>query len=97
MAHYVSTLSSYMQESYRIAFDKHILPTLGQIPLTKCDFSYFLAAPKEGKERRIVLAANVMQVLHEQQVLQRHMAKIAEPVWENFWGLVRNHLAGKQR
>lgn len=222
MAHYVSTLSSYTQESYRIAFDKHILPVLGQIPLTKLshrevqafvstlgaggkelspktvrnihgvlhslldaavrdeivlrnvsdrcslprvtqkqvkaittadlsaflkaiegepfrnlffldifsgmrqaeilglrwhdidwehnciyirgqlqqrqtkgDFSYFLAAPKEGKERRIVLAASVMQVLREQQALQQHMADIAEPVWENPWGLVFTNEFGR--
>lgn len=54
----------------------------------KGDFSYYLAPPKEGKERRIVLADSAMQALKEQEELQHRMETIAEPVWDNPWGLV---------
>lgn len=59
------------------------------------DFSYYLAPPKEGKERRVILADSTMQVLREQKSLQEHMRKIAEPVWDNPWNLVFTNDFGK--
>lgn len=62
---------------------------------TRGDFSYYLAPPKEGKERRVILAASAMQVLQEQKLLQDHMRKAAEPVWDNPWNLVFTNDFGK--
>lgn len=59
------------------------------------DFSYYLAPPKEGKERKIVLAQSAMQTLHEQRILQRNMHTIAEPVWYNQFNLVFTNDFGK--
>lgn len=59
------------------------------------DFSYYLAPPKEGKERRVILAASTMQVLREQQLIQEQMRQTAEPVWDNPWNLVFTNDFGK--
>lgn len=59
------------------------------------DFSYYLAPPKEGKERRIILATSTMQALREQKALQERMREIAEPVWDNQWNLVFTNDFGK--
>lgn len=61
----------------------------------KGDFSYYLAPPKEGKERCVVLAESTMQVLREQQQRQQQMELIAHPVWDNQWDLVFTNDFGK--
>lgn len=52
------------------------------------DFSYYLAPPKEGKQRKVVLASSVMKALAEQRALQNSQMQIADPVWENKYNLV---------
>ncbi|HIV63074.1 MAG TPA: site-specific integrase [Candidatus Butyricicoccus avistercoris] len=61
----------------------------------KGDFSYYLAPPKEGKERRVILAESAINALKQQQNLQHRMEQIAEPVWDNEWGLVFTNDFGK--
>ena len=54
----------------------------------KGDFSYFLAPPKEGKQRKIILAQNAMQVLRHQRAKQLEQRLAAGALWDNSFHLV---------
>ncbi len=54
----------------------------------KGDFSYFLAPPKEGKQRKIILAQNAMQVLRHQRTKQLEQQLAAGALWDNSLHLV---------
>lgn len=54
----------------------------------KGDFSYFLAPPKEGKQRKIILAQNAMQVLRHQRTKQLEQRLAAGALWDNSFHLV---------
>ena len=54
----------------------------------KGDFSYFLAPPKEGKQRKIILAQNAMQLLRHQRAKQLEQRLAAGALWDNSFHLV---------
>lgn len=80
-----------------VDWDNHCLHVRTQLQQRqkKGDWSYYLAPPKEGKERRVVLAPSVMEVLRKQQRHQAHLQEIAAPVWENEFDLVFTNEFGK--
>ena len=80
-----------------VDWDNHCLHVRTQLQQRqkKGDWSYYLAPPKEGKERRVVLAPSVMEVLRKQQRHQAHLRKIAAPVWDNAFDLVFTNEFGK--
>lgn len=54
----------------------------------KGDFGYFLAPPKEGKQRKVILAQNAMRVLRHQRAKQNEQQLAAGMLWDNSFHLV---------
>ena len=54
----------------------------------KGDFGYFLAPPKEGKQRKVILAQNAMRVLRHQRAKQNEQQLAAGALWDNSFHLV---------
>ena len=54
----------------------------------KGDFGYFLAPPKEGKQRKVILAQNAMRVLRHQRAKQHEQQLAAGALWDNSFHLV---------
>lgn len=54
----------------------------------KGDFGYFLAPPKEGKQRKVILAQNAMRVLRHQRAKQHEQQLAAGMLWDNSFHLV---------
>lgn len=54
----------------------------------KGDFGYFLAPPKEGKQRKVILAQNAMRVLWHQRAKQNEQQLAAGALWDNSFHLV---------
>ena len=54
----------------------------------KGDFGYFLAPPKEGKQRKVILAQNAMRVLRHQRAKQNEQQLAAGILWDNSFHLV---------
>lgn len=52
------------------------------------DFSYFLAAPKEGKQRKVILANAVLDAIHKQHIHQLKQRMAAGELWDNSFDLV---------
>lgn len=52
------------------------------------DFSYFLAAPKEGKQRKVILANAVLDAIHKQHIHQLKQRIAAGELWDNNFDLV---------
>lgn len=54
----------------------------------KGDFSYYLAAPKEGKHRKVILANTVLGAIQKQHVNQLKQRMAAGALWDNDFNLV---------
>ena len=52
------------------------------------DFSYFLAAPKEGKQRKVILANAVLGAIQKQHIHQLKQRMAAGELWDNSFDLV---------
>ena len=52
------------------------------------DFSYFLAAPKEGKQRKVILANAVLGAIQKQHIKQLKQRMAAGELWDNSFDLV---------
>lgn len=59
------------------------------------DFSYFLAAPKEGKQRKVILANAVLDAIHKQHIHQLKQRMAAGELWDNSFDLVFTNNFGR--
>lgn len=59
------------------------------------NFSYFLAAPKEGKQRKIILANTVLGAIQKQHTKQLRQRMAAGALWDNQFDLVFTNDLGR--